>query len=80
MSWKETLKKCPEGVVPACNNAEDSVTVSGPADAIKKFVADLQEDGIFAKEVNSSGRAFHSYFMAPIGPELQASLETVSVF
>lgn len=30
LTWEECIAQCPEGVVPACHNAEDTVTISGP--------------------------------------------------
>lgn len=46
-------------------------------EAITKFVSDLKEEGIFAKEVRSAGVAFHSYYMASIAPALRAALKEV---
>ncbi|CAB1338338.1 unnamed protein product [Coregonus sp. 'balchen'] len=70
LTWAECKAQCPQGVVPACHNAEDTVTISGPAEAVSKFVAELKESGVFAKEVRSAGVAFHSYYMASIAPAL----------
>lgn len=75
LTWKEAIKRCPEGVRPACHNAEDTVTISGEAAAVNKFVQELKAEDVFAKEVNTSGVAFHSQFMAAIAPMLKASLE-----
>lgn len=30
LTWEECIAQCPQGVVPACHNAEDTVTISGP--------------------------------------------------
>eukprot|EP00064_Thunnus_orientalis_P003928 superscaffoldBa00000342_g3939 len=75
LTWKECMAQCPQGVVPACHNAEDTVTISGPQEAITKFVSELKEQGVFAKEVRSAGVAFHSYYMASIAPTLLAALK-----
>ncbi|XP_056152912.1 fatty acid synthase [Lampris incognitus] len=77
LTWEECKAQCPEGVVPACHNAEDTVTISGPKDAVSTFVAKLKESGVFAKEVRSAGVAFHSYYMASIAPNLLAALKRV---
>uniref|UniRef100_A0A674MU67 Fatty acid synthase n=1 Tax=Takifugu rubripes TaxID=31033 RepID=A0A674MU67_TAKRU len=77
MTWEQCLEKCPQGVVPACHNAEDTVTISGPQEAIHKFVLELKEEGVFAKEVRSAGVAFHSYYMASIAPALLEALKKV---
>lgn len=79
MTWNEAKERCPDGIVPACHNSVDTVTISGPAEAVSKFVADLKNEGIFAKEVQSAGVAFHSYFMAQTAPALKEKLEKVSV-
>uniref|UniRef100_A0A8C2CHT2 Fatty acid synthase n=1 Tax=Cyprinus carpio TaxID=7962 RepID=A0A8C2CHT2_CYPCA len=77
LTWEECKAQCPQGVVPACHNAEDTVTISGPQDSVSKFVAQLKESGVFAKEVRSAGVAFHSYYMASIAPALLSALQKV---
>ncbi|XP_062859033.1 fatty acid synthase [Trichomycterus rosablanca] len=77
LTWEECKVQCPQGVVPACHNAEDTVTISGPQEAVRKFVAELKESGVFAKEVRSAGVAFHSYYMASIAPVLLSALKKV---
>lgn len=77
LTWRECMAQCPQGVVPACHNAEDTVTISGPKEAVSKFVSELKEQGVFAKEVRSAGVAFHSYYMASIAPTLLAALKKV---
>ncbi|KAL3206681.1 hypothetical protein MRX96_039988, partial [Rhipicephalus microplus] len=65
LTWEEAKKRCRDGVIPACHNAEDSVTLSGPAEAVAEIVAELKADNVFAREVDSQGVAFH-------GPQMQA--------
>jgi len=77
MTWDEAGRRCPEGIVPACHNSTDSVTVAGPVDSVAKFVAQLQAEGVFAKVVNSGGTAAHSYFMLPAAPALKLRLQQV---
>lgn len=36
LTWEEAKKRCPDGVVPACHNGQDSVTISGDADKVEK--------------------------------------------
>ena len=69
--------RCPEGVVPACHNSVDTVTISGPAAGVTKFVDDLKAEGVFAKEVDSSGVPFHSYLMKQCGGYLHSALRKV---
>ncbi|XP_029454886.1 fatty acid synthase [Rhinatrema bivittatum] len=77
LTWEECKVQCPQGVVPACHNSEDTVTISGPQDAVSEFVAKLKAEGVFAKEVRSAGVAFHSYYMESIAPSLLSALKKV---
>ncbi|KAM4691284.1 fatty acid synthase isoform 2-T2 [Rhinophrynus dorsalis] len=77
LTWEECKLQCPPGVVPACHNSEDTVTISGPQDSLREFVAKLKNEGVFAKEVQSAGVAFHSYYMASIAPSLLSALKNV---
>ncbi len=79
LTWEEAHRRCPEGVVPACYNSADTQTVSGPAEAVSEFVSQLKKEGIFAKEVNSAGVAFHSHFMKKAAPALKAALSKVYI-
>lgn len=79
LTWEETKSRCPDGVVAACHNSEDSVTISGPKDNITAFVQQLQAENIFAREVQSSGVAFHSHYMSKIAPDLKTALNKVLV-
>ncbi|EEC01622.1 fatty acid synthase, putative [Ixodes scapularis] len=75
LTWEQAKQRCRNGVTPACHNAEDSVTVSGPAEAVAELVAQLKRENVFAREVNSLGVAFHSRYMQPVGLALQEALE-----
>lgn len=77
MTWEECQKRCPEGVYPACHNSQDSVTISGPPESIKKFVEELTAENIFARIVNSSGGAFHSKYIAEAAPKLRKALDAI---
>jgi len=77
LSWEDTKKKLPADLVAACHNSEDSVTISGPPKSVSEFVKTCKAEGIFAKEVNSSGFAFHSKYIADAEPMLRRSLEKV---
>lgn len=77
LSWDETKKRCPPEIFPACHNSADSVTISGPPEAIDKFVQQLNAEDIFAKKVNSSGTAFHSKYIAEAGPKLRKALDAI---
>ncbi|XP_037503735.1 fatty acid synthase-like, partial [Rhipicephalus sanguineus] len=75
LTWEETKRRCPPDVYPACHNAEDSVTVSGTAEAVEKMVAQLQAEGIFARKVDSMGVAFHTKHIESIGPAFREVLQ-----
>nr|XP_045015104.1 fatty acid synthase-like isoform X2 [Jaculus jaculus]XP_045015105.1 fatty acid synthase-like isoform X2 [Jaculus jaculus] len=79
LSWEECKQRCPPGVVPACHNSEDTVTISGPQATVSEFVEQLKQEGVFAKEVRTGGLAFHSYFMEGIAPTLLKALKKVIV-
>lgn len=59
----------------ACVNSPESVTISGDASGIEKMLAVLQGRGVFARKLNTNGRAYHSHHMALIGEEYQDLLE-----
>lgn len=67
----------PNGVEIACHNSFESTTISGPAENITKFVAELKAKGIFAKEVASSNIPYHSSYIKNLGPNLLARLKAV---
>ncbi|XP_039302621.1 fatty acid synthase [Solenopsis invicta] len=77
LSWEEARKMCPPDIVPACHNAADSITISGPPESMQKFAETLKSKDIFVKMVKSSGYAFHSQYIASAGPKLRASLDKI---
>ncbi|KAK8766017.1 hypothetical protein V5799_007198 [Amblyomma americanum] len=77
LTWEEAAQRCRKGVVPACHNAVDSVTVSGPADVVAEIVDELRTEGVFARMVDSNNVAFHSEHIQSIGPALREALEKV---
>ncbi|XP_077490481.1 fatty acid synthase-like isoform X4 [Amblyomma americanum] len=77
LSWEEAQKRCSDGVQPACHNAVDSVTVSGPAQAVAKLVEDLTAENVFARKVDSMGVAFHSKLISSVAPALREEYKKV---
>ncbi|PIK47822.1 putative fatty acid synthase [Apostichopus japonicus] len=77
LTWEEVNARLPAGVVAACHNAEDTITISGDEEPVNKFVEEMEREGVFARTVDSSGVAFHSHHMAAIAPQLQRVLEKV---
>uniref|UniRef100_A0A915JNV7 Malonyl-CoA:ACP transacylase (MAT) domain-containing protein n=1 Tax=Romanomermis culicivorax TaxID=13658 RepID=A0A915JNV7_ROMCU len=77
MTWEETKARCPAGVVAACHNAKDTITISGDKDAVEKFTEQLKEEGVFTREVNSAGIAFHSDRMKLTAKSMKERLEKI---
>uniref|UniRef100_A0A914ZHK0 Fatty acid synthase n=1 Tax=Parascaris univalens TaxID=6257 RepID=A0A914ZHK0_PARUN len=77
LTWEEASKRCPEGVVPACHNSVDSVTVSGNAEQVERFVEELKKEDIFAKAVDSSGVPFHSPIMRKVKDKMLNAMRTI---
>ncbi|KPI93194.1 Fatty acid synthase [Papilio xuthus] len=77
IGYKQVIKLCPPEIEVACHNGPESCTISGPADAMKEFVAQLTEKSIFAKEVPCSNIAYHSRYIAKAGPGLLKYLSQV---
>ena len=50
---------------------------SGPAEGVRNFVAQLKEEGVFAKEIATAGKAYHSPMMEGAAPALKAALQKV---
>ncbi|WKY15735.1 hypothetical protein Q1695_000877 [Nippostrongylus brasiliensis] len=76
LTWEEAQAQCPEGVVPACHNGADSVTISGDGEKVLQFCEQLKEKGIFAKAVDSSGIPFHSPMMARVKEPMLEAMRT----
>ncbi|XP_012541735.1 fatty acid synthase [Monomorium pharaonis] len=77
LGYEDIKNMCPPDIEVACHNASDSSTISGPAESMKEFVAQLQAKQIFAREVACSNIPYHSRYIAPAGPKLLAYLTEV---
>ncbi|KAG7203862.1 hypothetical protein KM043_017916 [Ampulex compressa] len=75
--YNEMKDMCPPDIEIACHNSSTSCTISGPANSMKEFVAHLQANNIFAREVPCSNIAYHSRYIAPAGRKLLAYLRRV---
>jgi len=82
-SWQEATEWCAElangQVWPACHNSTDSVTVSGLKKNVGSFLDQLQcrNQDIFARQVNSSGVAFHSPLLEDLRNDLWQKVTAV---
>ena len=79
LTWAECIRRCPIGVVPACHNAKETVTISGEKQKVIDFVAQMKSEGVFAKLVDSSDVAFHSPQMRQIAPALKSALDKIII-
>ncbi|XP_072934746.1 fatty acid synthase-like [Epargyreus clarus] len=70
IGYQKIITMCPPEIEVACHNSPDSCTISGPIDAVHKFVKELESKDIFAKEVMCSNIAYHSRYIADAGPKL----------
>ncbi|KAJ8719814.1 hypothetical protein PYW08_011989 [Mythimna loreyi] len=77
LGFKAVKALCPPEIEVACHNSSDSSTISGPADIMKTFVAELTAQGIFAREVPCSNIAYHSRYIQDAGPGLLKYLREV---
>ncbi|XP_077489970.1 fatty acid synthase-like [Amblyomma americanum] len=77
LTWEEAAHRCPDGVVPACHNSEESVTVSGPVQAVVELVEKLKAENVFARMVDSMNVAFHSKHVQGVAPAYREALEKV---
>lgn len=77
MGYKKLKSLTPPDIEIACHNGPDSSTISGPAERISEFVAELKSKNIFAKEVQTSNIPYHSSYIAEMGPKLLARLTEV---
>ncbi|KAI1503395.1 KR domain-containing protein [Biscogniauxia marginata] len=69
-------------VVLACHNSPSGVTLSGDADALQNLKTKFDAENIFARFLKTSGKAYHSHYMAPVADKYEclfrAALEYTS--
>ncbi|CAG2112171.1 unnamed protein product, partial [Medioppia subpectinata] len=63
LSRAEALNACPKGVFIACNNAKESVVISGPTNEMKETIDLLNKKGVFVRQLESSEIPFHSEYL-----------------
>lgn len=77
MGYDAMKKIVPSDIEIACHNSSDSCTISGPAEKVKSFVAELKSKNYFAKEVAVSDIAYHSRYIADMGPNMFKRLKKI---
>ena len=64
-----------DSICVACVNSPESVTISGDEIGIETLAQTLTPRGIFARKLNTNGRAYHSHHMKVLGQEYEDLLE-----
>ncbi|KAL0266678.1 UNVERIFIED_CONTAM: hypothetical protein PYX00_009160 [Menopon gallinae] len=77
VGYKKIRDIVPPEIDVACHNGPDSCIISGPQDIVKKFVAELTSQGIFAREIPCSNIPYHSRYVAKAGSKLLQYLQQV---
>lgn len=67
--------RLPGDIFAACNNSINNVTIAGRPESVTQFVKQLTSEKIFARPVKSSGYAFHTKYIADVGPKIRNKLE-----
>ncbi|KAF7563661.1 hypothetical protein G7046_g476 [Stylonectria norvegica] len=81
MSWEAAKQHLVPGVVLACDNAPNSVTISGDAGPLEETVKNIKQSGSgVLATVLKVEKAYHSPHMAEIGPGYNASMTDAGVF
>lgn len=78
--YSEMKNIIPDTIEVACHNSKDSCTLSGPAEDMAVFIAQLKAKGMFAKLVNVANIAYHSQYIKPAAPALLKYLKEVLNF
>lgn len=77
LGYEQIKPLLPEDVFPACHNAWNSCTVSGPADSIVKFADEMKQKNVVAHILNTSRIGFHTPFTYHLKPILLDHLKKV---
>ncbi|XP_054160842.1 fatty acid synthase-like [Oppia nitens] len=63
LSKNEAKKLCTQGVYVVCNNAKDTVVVSGKQQEMEELIEKIRSMGVFVRQLDSSGIPYHSPYM-----------------
>lgn len=77
MGYNEIKDILPPTIEVACRNSSTSCTISGPKNDVEQFTKTLQMNHVFAKEVDTCGIAYHSTYIANMGPLLLKELKKI---
>ncbi|PGH14046.1 hypothetical protein AJ79_03316 [Helicocarpus griseus UAMH5409] len=67
------------GVVIACDNSPNNVTLSGDKEALESVIQEIHKDDskVFVRLLKTDGMAYHSHHMLPLGPTYEEHLSLV---
>ena len=78
LSWEEAIKKCPKNVYVACDNAHDSVTISGLEEDTNAFLEKLKSENVFVRDVIGYNlKPYHTNHLKPVADILTKLLKKV---
>lgn len=77
LSYTQIRSRLPPSIEVACHNSPDSATISGPKEDVANFVAQAAEQKIFARDVPCAGVAYHTKYIAAMGPKLLAKMKNI---
>ena len=77
LGYNAIKDQIPQSIEVACHNSKDSCTLSGPAEDMATYIAQLKAKGLFAKLVNVANIAYHSRYIKPAAPALLKYLKEV---
>lgn len=77
LGYEQIVNMLPKNIEAACRNSAESTTISGPKADVAIFVDELKANGVFAKEVQCSNIAYHSRYIADMGPKLLKLLREI---
>ena len=67
-------------VLVACFNSSQNLTLSGDAEGITKLFTYFQSKGIFARELKTNGKGYHSHHMAVVGQHYEDLAQNIGLF
>jgi acyl transferase domain-containing protein len=73
----EAILYLEQGVVIACDNSPNSVTLSGDEDALDRMTEQMKfdDDGLFIRRLKTDGMAYHSHHMLEVGNQYEELLK-----
>ncbi|KAL4863050.1 hypothetical protein BDV12DRAFT_189962 [Aspergillus spectabilis] len=79
MSRAEAALYLEDGVVVACDNSPNSITLSGDKGALNTVIEQMKSDdkNVFVRLLKTDGMAYHSHNMRELGPEYERNVRSL---